>query len=177
MVKAETEWFGTRKTSEWFYTAGRTIKTGLIASSIVSAWTWAATLLQSSTVTYEFGLGGAFWYAAGAITEGFAVGEALSEWIGWVIVVGLGMVFAVIITIEVKIKVKYLGVSQTSEMFNTAGRTIKTGLTAAAIVPAWTWPLHCFSYLLLLINMGSVIHFGMQQEHQFRFYYLGFYLL
>jgi SSS family transporter len=66
MVKAETKWLGTRKTSEWFYTAGRTIKTGLIASSIVSAWTWAATLLQSSTVTYEFGMGGAFWYAAGA---------------------------------------------------------------------------------------------------------------
>jgi len=66
MVKAETKWLGTRKTSEWFYTAGRTIKTGLIASSIVSAWTWAATLLQSSTVTYEFGLGGAFWYATGA---------------------------------------------------------------------------------------------------------------
>ena len=66
MVKAETKWLGTRKTSEWFYTAGRTIKTGLIASSIVSAWTWAATLLQSSTVTYAFGLGGSFWYAAGA---------------------------------------------------------------------------------------------------------------
>lgn len=66
MVKAETKWLGTRKTSEWFYTAGRTIKTGLIASSIVSAWTWAATLLQSSTVTFEFGMAGAFWYAAGA---------------------------------------------------------------------------------------------------------------
>ena len=66
MVKAETKWLGTRKTSEWFYTAGRTIKTGLIASSIVSAWTWAATILQSSTVTYAFGLGGSFWYAAGA---------------------------------------------------------------------------------------------------------------
>ncbi|RNJ79898.1 MAG: urea active transporter [Nitrosopumilus sp. B06] len=66
MVKAETKWLGTRKTFEWFYTAGRTIKTGLIASSIVSAWTWAATLLQSSTVTYEFGIGGSFWYAAGA---------------------------------------------------------------------------------------------------------------
>lgn len=66
MVKAETKWLGTRKTSEWFYTAGRTIKTGLIASSIVSAWTWAATLLQSSTVTYQFGISGAFWYAAGA---------------------------------------------------------------------------------------------------------------
>jgi len=78
-------------------------------------------------------------YAAGEISQGFAIGEALPEWIGWAIVVGLGMVFAVIITIEVKIEEKYLGVSQTSEMFNTAGRTIKTGLTAAAIVSAWTW--------------------------------------
>lgn len=77
-------------------------------------------------------------FAAGAI-EGFAVGEALPEWIGWAIVVGLGMVFAVIISVEVKIEEKYLGVNQTSEMFNTAGRTIKTGLTAAAIVSAWTW--------------------------------------
>lgn len=66
MVKAETKWLYTKKTSEWFYTAGRTIKTGLIASSIVSAWTWAATLLQSSTVTFEYGIGGSFWYAAGA---------------------------------------------------------------------------------------------------------------
>ena len=78
-------------------------------------------------------------FAAGAIEEGFAVGEALPEWIGWAIVVGLGMVFAVIISLEVKIEEKYLGVNQTSEMFNTAGRTIKTGLTAAAIVSAWTW--------------------------------------
>ena len=78
-------------------------------------------------------------FAAGAISEGFAVGEALPEWIGWAIVVGLGAVFAVIITAEVKIEEKYLGVHQTSEMFNTAGRTIKTGLTAAAIVSAWTW--------------------------------------
>ena len=78
-------------------------------------------------------------FAAGAISEGFAIGEALPEWIGWAIVVGLGAVFAVIISIEVKIEERYLGVNQTSEMFNTAGRTIKTGLTAAAIVSAWTW--------------------------------------
>lgn len=78
-------------------------------------------------------------FAAGSISEGFAIGEALPEWIGWAIVVGLGAVFAVIISIEVKIEERYLGVNQTSEMFNTAGRTIKTGLTAAAIVSAWTW--------------------------------------
>ncbi len=78
-------------------------------------------------------------FGAGEISEGFAIGEALPEWIGWAVVVGLGAVFAVIITIEVKIEERYLGVNQTSEMFNTAGRTIKTGLTAAAIVSAWTW--------------------------------------
>jgi Na+/proline symporter len=66
LIKAETKWLGTKKTFEWFSTAGRNVKTGLIASSVVSAWTWAATLLQSSTVTYEFGISGAFWYAAGA---------------------------------------------------------------------------------------------------------------
>ncbi|MGH9876074.1 MAG: sodium:solute symporter family transporter, partial [Nitrososphaerales archaeon] len=66
LVRAETKWLGTKKTFEWFSTAGRSIKTGLIASSVVSAWTWAATLLQSSTVAYQFGISGPFWYAAGA---------------------------------------------------------------------------------------------------------------
>jgi SSS family transporter len=66
LVKAETKWLGTKKTFEWFSTAGRSVKTGLIASSVVSAWTWAATLLQSSTVAYQFGISGPFWYAAGA---------------------------------------------------------------------------------------------------------------
>ncbi len=66
LVRIETKWLGTKKTSEWFYTAGRSVKTGLIASSVVSAWTWAATLLQSSSVAYQFGISGPFWYAAGA---------------------------------------------------------------------------------------------------------------
>jgi urea-proton symporter len=64
-IRAETKWLGTRKTFEWFSTAGRTIKTGLIASSVVSAGTWAATLLESSTVAYQFGISGPFWYAVG----------------------------------------------------------------------------------------------------------------
>ena len=58
LIKAETKWLGTKKTFEWFSTAGRNVKTGLIASSVVSAWTWAATLLQSSTVAYQFGISG-----------------------------------------------------------------------------------------------------------------------
>ncbi|KAK4949672.1 hypothetical protein LTR10_011513 [Elasticomyces elasticus] len=60
--------FSTR-TNEEFNTASRSIKPGLIAAGIVSAWTWAATLLQSSTVAYEYGVAGPFWYAAGATVQ------------------------------------------------------------------------------------------------------------
>ncbi|KZV81964.1 Na+/solute symporter [Exidia glandulosa HHB12029] len=57
------------KHSEEFNTASRNVKPGLIASGIVSAWTWAATLLQSSTVAYRYGVAGPFWYAAGATVQ------------------------------------------------------------------------------------------------------------
>ncbi|KAI4085775.1 MAG: hypothetical protein LQ344_008144, partial [Seirophora lacunosa] len=57
------------KTSEEFNTASRSVKPGLIASGIVSAWTWAATLLQAGTVAYQYGVAGPFWYAAGATVQ------------------------------------------------------------------------------------------------------------
>ncbi|KAJ7181472.1 solute symporter family transporter [Mycena crocata] len=53
------------RSSEEFNTASRSVKPGLIASGIISAGTWAATLLQSSTVAYSYGVAGSFWYAAG----------------------------------------------------------------------------------------------------------------
>jgi SSS family transporter len=56
-------------TSEHFNTAGRSIKTGLTASVIVSQWTWAATLLQSSNVAWQYGVSGPFWYASGATIQ------------------------------------------------------------------------------------------------------------
>ncbi|KAL9709580.1 hypothetical protein Ac2012v2_007319 [Leucoagaricus gongylophorus] len=55
--------------SEEFSTASRSVKPGLIASGIVSAWTWAATLLQSSAVAYKFGISGPWWYGAGAAVQ------------------------------------------------------------------------------------------------------------
>lgn len=56
-------------TSEHFNTAGRMVKTGLTASVIVSQWTWAATLLQSSNVAWKYGISGPFWYASGATIQ------------------------------------------------------------------------------------------------------------
>lgn len=58
LVVLERYLSGVKMSSEFFNTAGRTIKTGLTASVIVSQWTWAATLLQSSNVAYRFGISG-----------------------------------------------------------------------------------------------------------------------
>lgn len=65
------KYFGSKKemTSEHFNTAGRSVKTGLTASVIVSQWTWAATLLQSSNVAWAYGVSGPFWYASGATIQ------------------------------------------------------------------------------------------------------------
>ncbi|OJJ75066.1 hypothetical protein ASPBRDRAFT_119717 [Aspergillus brasiliensis CBS 101740] len=57
------------QTSEMFSTAGRSVKSGLVAAAVVSSWTWAATLLQSTTVAYEYGISGPFFYASGATVQ------------------------------------------------------------------------------------------------------------
>ncbi|XP_020093969.1 urea-proton symporter DUR3 isoform X1 [Ananas comosus] len=69
LVWLEKRYVGSVHTSEWFNTAGRSVKTGLIASVIVSQWTWAATILQSSNVAWEYGVSGPFWYASGATIQ------------------------------------------------------------------------------------------------------------
>ncbi|CAN7028132.1 unnamed protein product [Brassica oleracea var. botrytis] len=69
LVWLEKRYVGAQHTSEWFNTAGRNVKTGLIASVIVSQWTWAATILQSSNVAWQYGVSGPFWYASGATIQ------------------------------------------------------------------------------------------------------------
>ena len=40
-----------------------------VSADIVSHWTWAATLLQSSNQAYQYGVAGPFWYAGGATIQ------------------------------------------------------------------------------------------------------------
>ena len=61
LVKLDEAFSGTKITSEFFNTAGRDVKVGLTAAVIVSQWTWAATLLQSSNVAWQYGVSGPFW--------------------------------------------------------------------------------------------------------------------
>ena len=53
-------------TAEEFATAGRTVKTGLVASAVVSSWIWASTLLTSTAMQYNYGVFGGYTYSAGA---------------------------------------------------------------------------------------------------------------
>jgi len=42
---------------------------GLIASAVVSSWTWPATLLTSSTFAYTWGVSGSLWYGIGGSVQ------------------------------------------------------------------------------------------------------------
>lgn len=52
-------------TSEEFATAGRSVRSGLIASAVISSWTWTTTLLVSSVQAYNYGVAGGLYYASG----------------------------------------------------------------------------------------------------------------
>jgi len=51
------------------FDAGGKVSIGLTATTIVSQWTWSATLLQSSTVSSKYGISGPYWYAGGATIQ------------------------------------------------------------------------------------------------------------
>merc|ERR1712012_257003 len=51
------------------FDAGGKVSIGLTATTIVSQWTWSATLLQSSTVASKYGISGPYWCAGGATIQ------------------------------------------------------------------------------------------------------------
>merc|ERR1719386_260521 len=84
--------------------------------------------------------------------EGPCVSDAtpLSEGVGWLVVVGFGAFFTLFTIFLSRYEYKTLGTAQSSEQFNTAGRNVGPGLTAAVIVSQWTWA----ATLLMSSNMG-----------------------
>jgi len=64
----------------------------------------------------------------------------LSQGTGYGILIGLGVFFAVIILIAVRIQKLYLMEdSGRSEMFMVANRSVGTGLTCSAVFSSWMW--------------------------------------
>lgn len=55
---------------------------------------------------------------------------------------------------------RYLKEVQTSEMYMTAQRTVKTGLVASAIVSSWTWAVSINAALIQAMHSNCMIHAG-----------------
>jgi urea-proton symporter len=72
------------------------------------------------------------------MADGASAAPPLSQGFGYGIVVGLGFGFAAFMTGTTWALKRYRSELQTSEVFNTAGRTVKTGLVASAVVSSWT---------------------------------------
>ncbi|BFZ61126.1 urea active transporter [Saitoella coloradoensis] len=69
LTRLLTKHLSERQDSEMFMTANRSVQTGLIASAVVSSWTWAATLLTATSMGYEYGVSGGFWYGSCGTVE------------------------------------------------------------------------------------------------------------
>merc|ERR1719191_819221 len=74
----------------------------------------------------------------------------LGEGIGWLVVIGFGGFFTIFTMFLSRYEYQILGTKQSSEQFNTAGRNVGPGMTAAVIVSQWTWA----ATLLMSSNMG-----------------------
>lgn len=69
ITRVLSRYLGQVQNSERFSTASRNVKSGLIASSTVSAWTWPATLLSSGAWSYAHGISGGFLYGVGGTIQ------------------------------------------------------------------------------------------------------------
>merc|ERR1711924_275963 len=87
----------------------------------------------------------------------------LSEASGYIIVIGMGVGMTLLAAILTHLEVAYTRSGAiSSEFFNTAGRSVKTGLTASVIVSQWTWAATLLQSSNVLGITACLGHFGMQ---------------
>ncbi|CRG90864.1 putative urea active transporter 1 [Talaromyces islandicus] len=86
---------------------------------------------------------------------GSAVQPPLSQAVGYVIVVVVGLIVAVVMMFITRLLNKTLGEdNKKTEMFMTANRTVRTGLTASAVVSSWLWSTALLGSSLVGYNYG-----------------------
>lgn len=61
-----------------------------------------------------------------------------SQGVGYGLILGVGAVFAIGMSLISYLLSRFMAEKQTSEMFLTAHHSVKTGLTASAVVSSWT---------------------------------------
>ncbi len=83
------------------------------------------------------------------------VEPALPQAIGYVVVVAVGFIIAFIMVFVTYVLRKTAGKdNRTTEMFMTANRSVRTGLTASAVVSSWLWSTAMLGSTLVGYNFG-----------------------
>ncbi|KAL3473886.1 Sodium:solute symporter family-domain-containing protein [Aspergillus californicus] len=69
-----------------------------------------------------------------------AVPAPLSQSVGYIVVVLIGAIIALVMMVVTRVLKKTTGEdNKKTEMFMTANRTVRTGLTASAVISSWLW--------------------------------------
>ena len=83
------------------------------------------------------------------------VEPALPQAIGYVVVVAIGFIIAFIMMFVTYVLRKTAGEdNRKTEMFMTANRSVRTGLTASAVVSSWLWSTAMLGSTLVGYNFG-----------------------
>lgn len=91
--------------------------------------------------------------ASGA--DATAVEPALSQAVGYVVVVAIGFIIAFAMVLATYVLKKTTGEdNRKTEMFMTANRSVRTGLTASAVISSWLWSTAMLGSSLVGYNFG-----------------------
>lgn len=89
-------------------------------------------------------------------TTGGAISPPLSQAVGYVVVVAIGFIIAIIMVIVTRILKRTVGEdNKKTEMFMTANRSVRTGLTASAVISSWLWSTAMLGSTLVGYNFGA----------------------
>ncbi len=88
--------------------------------------------------------------------ENGTINPPLSQAVGYVVVVAIGFVIAIAMVFVTRLMKKTVGEDNTkTEMFMTANRSVRTGLTASAVISSWLWSTAMLGSSLVGYNFGA----------------------
>lgn len=88
-------------------------------------------------------------------SEDVAIQPPLPQAAGYVVVIAIGFLIAIVMMIATRVLKKTAGEdNNTTEMFMTANRKVGTGLTASAVISSWLWSTAMLGSSLVGYNFG-----------------------
>jgi hypothetical protein len=95
----------------------------------------------------------------------------LSQAVGYVVVVAVGFVIAIAMVVITRLLKRTVGEDNTkTEMFMTANRSVRTGLTTSAVISSWLWSTAMLGSTLVGYNFGVAGPFWFAAGYASKYY-------